>query len=230
MGPLRRLLVIGHDHVAGLGYIGDELKERGFALDQITVVPEERFAQPNVDFTYPDPRSWDGIVSTGAPWPREQTNRWWPREVEFLRTAFDSGVPILGICFGGQLLAEALGGAVKHLDGSRVGWSHIEPVSEGISTGPWFQWHSDQIVPPPTASVLAASADGCEAFADESALGVQFHPEMNLALLRKWLTVAGAGLGRERSCQLLAATAEVEQGDLRERVRELTTSALDVLF
>lgn len=230
MGSPRRLLIVGHDHVAGLGYLGDELQRRGFALEPLTVVPEERFTRPDVDFTYPDPRGWDGIISTGAPWPRNQTTRWWPREIEFLRAALDGGVPVLGVCFGGQLLAEALGGTVRHLDGARIGWSHIDSAMDGLSNGPWFQWHSDQLIPPPTASVLATSADGCEAFADTTAVGIQFHPEMNLALLQKWLSVPGADPESEWSRRLLAATAIVERGDLRQRVDGFTTSVIDLLF
>jgi len=84
-----RTLVIGHDHVAGLGHFGRALEALGFDLHPVTVVPESRFTSPDVSYTYPAHADWDAIIRTGAPWPRSQTQSWWPREVEFLRTSHE---------------------------------------------------------------------------------------------------------------------------------------------
>ena len=227
-----RLLVIGHDHVAGLGHLGGALWGRGLALEQITVVPEAAAGRPDVDFRYPGLGGWDGVVTLGAPWPRERIARWWPREVEFLRAALDAGLPVLGICFGGQLLAEALGGGTEPLERPRIGWSEVDGVGVGGAAygGPWFQWHGEQIVAPPGATVLATSSDGCEAFASGSALGLQFHPEMSHALLRSWLGAPTATLGKERGERLLADTAAQEREGLHERVGRLSDAIVDELW
>ena len=148
------VLVIGHDHVAGLGHLGLELRSRGVRLSPVTVVPESRFSEPEVSFPTLVASDWAGIITLGAPWPRERITSWSGREVDFLRDAHDRGVSILGICFGAQLLTEALGGGTRSLGQTRVGWHHIESAHPKLDPGPWFQWHRDQIEPPEDATVL----------------------------------------------------------------------------
>lgn len=186
-------LVIGHDHLAGLGILEPALTSRDVALDWFRVVSAERFTTPDVDVDFPDPHHrWDMIITLGAGWPRGQIQHWAAKEIKFLRQAHQHGVPILAICFGAQLLAEALGGTTTPLGRSRIGWRTLRPAdSDTVRAGPWFCWNSEQVVEPPAAEVLATSDDGCEAFKVGRSVGVQFHPEMSPALLRTWLS-AGA--------------------------------------
>lgn len=230
MTPRLRTLVIGHDYVAGLGYFGQALDVLGFDLCPVTVVPRSRFTSPNVSFTYPAPADWDAIITTGAPWPRSQTESWWPREVEFLRKSHERGIPTIGICFGGQLLAEALGGGTHPERTERVGWHCIAPHDDGVPEGPWFQWHTDQILPPLQGTVLATSEDGCEAFVLDHSVALQFHPEMNSALLRDWLSVPGMNVQDPRFRQLLAQTAAVDNVPLRQRVSSLARRITDLIL
>lgn len=224
-----RALVVGHDHVAGLGHLGGGLERRGWVLDWFTVVPAERFSRPDVEARFPDPRRWDLIITLGAPWARHDIATWWPAEVGFLREALESDVPVLGICFGAQLLAEAMGGATVSLETAKVGWFEIEPAVDGVPAGPWFHWNGDQLVPPPGATVLARTSDGAAAFAVEGAVGLQFHPEMTEQLLRQWLTVPGSVRGG-RADRLLDAAAEIDGADLPGRVDTLLQTVLDRLF
>lgn len=229
MTPGKRVLVVGHDHVAGLGHVGEGLEQRGWTLEWFTVVPQERFTEPDVEVRFPDPRTWDLVITLGAPWPRRDISTWWPAEVDFLREARASGVPVLGICFGAQLLAEARGGATVGLETPKVGWFEIEPMIDGVPAGPWFHWNGDQLVPPPGATVLARTSDGCAAFAVEGAVGLQFHPEMTEPLLRRWLSVPGSV--RDGSAdRLLDAAAAIDGADLRERVDLLLGTVLARLF
>ena len=102
-----------------------------------------------VDF--PDPTRYDVIVPMGAPWSvydHDLIGAWAVPELDFLRTAHKAGVPVLGICFGGQALAAALGGAVV-LAGARGGLVRSTPTSPAWSRPvPWFQWHHDRWVAP----------------------------------------------------------------------------------
>ena len=230
MAPRLRTLVIGHDHVAGLGYFGQALDALGFDLHPVTVVPECRFTSPNVSYDYPPPADWDAVITVGAPWPRSQTESWWPSEVEFLRKAHEHGIPTIGICFGGQLLTEALGGSTEPARTERVGWYCIAPCDDCVPEGPWFQWHSDQIVPPPRSTVLATSEDGCEAFVLGHSVAIQFHPEMNSALLRDWLSVPGMNAQDEPFRDLLARTVEVDDVVLRRRVSLLARRLTDLIL
>lgn len=182
-----RALVIGHDHIGDPGWIGSALEAAGWSLEPMTVVPEHRFGTPDVDARFPDPAGWDLVVTLGAPWPRTAITTWAPREVELLARAHRLEIPILGVCAGAQLLAEALGGGSAPMGSRRLGWTEVRPVVDDVPAGPWFQWHSDRIVLPPGADLLAGGPDGPEAFRVGTSIGVQFHPEMSAALLERWL-------------------------------------------
>lgn len=222
-----RTLAIGHDHVASLGWVGDALEEFGHHVTMIHVVPESRFDHPNVDFEFPDPSDWDAIVTTGAPWPRELIAAWLPREISFLRRAHDLGIPILGICFGGQLLAEALGGSVRHLESPRIGWSGIYPSHPRIPGGPWFHWNSDQMESPPGAEILATSSSGCEAFACGTSLGLQFHPEMTTELLDDWLAAQGVDHEEPWVRRLREQTGMQDRSRLRQQAADIVRLLFD---
>jgi GMP synthase-like glutamine amidotransferase len=110
---------------------------------------------------------------------------WIAREVAFLRAAHDAGVPVLGICFGAQALAAALGGAVARAPGREIGWVHVDgPPPFG---GRWFSWHEDAFKAPPGATVLGANRQGTQAFTLGHSVGVQFHPEVDEAIVADWL-------------------------------------------
>lgn len=189
-----RALVIGHDHVASVEHVAEALRERGYQIATHTVVPEHRFDCPEVDAVFPDVDGVDLVIILGAPWPRERIAEWAAREVAFLDRAARGGVAVLGICFGAQLLAEALGGGTRPLGETRIGWRRIR-AGEGVPEGPWFHWHTDQLVPPDEAAVLAESDDGVAAFRLGRCAGVQFHPEMTPGLLERWLALPGGPPG-----------------------------------
>ncbi|MEQ3553644.1 type 1 glutamine amidotransferase [Pseudonocardia nematodicida] len=220
----RRALVIGHDHVAGLGLLESVLRSSGIDLTWLTVVPADRVDSPDVDVAFPEPRAWDLVITLGAPWPRDRIRGWAAAETGFLRRAHDGGVPVLAICFGAQLLAEALGGTTRPLGRSRIGWRDVRPAAgSGLPAGPWFCWNSDQLVPPGEATVLATSDDGCEAFRLGTSVGLQFHPEMSATLLDDWFTLGVPdGLDVEH---LRAVTARRERRS-SAAVRQLLRAAL----
>ncbi|MBC3190979.1 gamma-glutamyl-gamma-aminobutyrate hydrolase family protein [Pseudonocardia sp. C8] len=83
---------------------------------RLTVVSADRFDTPGRRGQLPrPPRHGDLIMTLGAPWPRERIRAWAAAETAFLRQAHEAGTPILAICFGAQLLAEALGGTTRPL-------------------------------------------------------------------------------------------------------------------
>ena len=95
--------------------LGEAFTDCGFDVSTFTVVPAERVEAPAHDVTFPDPTGYDVIVPLGARWPvyDEALQRTWVgAETRLVRDAADAGVALLGVCFGGQLLAQAFGGSV----------------------------------------------------------------------------------------------------------------------
>ena len=91
--------------------------------------PPSGSTTPAGDVTFPDPTGYDVIVPLGARWPvyddaLRQT--WVGAEMQMVRDAADAGVPMLGVCFGGQLLAQAFGGSVARSATPEIGWYDVD--------------------------------------------------------------------------------------------------------
>ncbi len=199
-----RVLFIQHDHCSPTGSVGDRFADRGYDVTEFLVVPADRFEDPGVDVSFPDPGSFDVIVPMGAPWSaydHERIGSWLIPELELLRTAQERGIPVFGICFGGQALALALGGRVEAAERPEIGWYEIETSHPDlIEPGPWLEYHYDRWHPPAGARSLARTGIAPQAFVIGSSLAVQFHPEATPAVLECWLDnggyadLAGAGI------------------------------------
>jgi GMP synthase-like glutamine amidotransferase len=120
---------------------------------------------------------------------------WIGPERRLVELAVDDGVPVLGVCFGGQLLAEVLGGTVTRASRPEVGWRLLETLDESvIAAGPWLDWHEDAFTCPPGAEPVAATEVSLHAFVQGPHTGVQFHPEVTRAVVDGWI-----GDARERA-------------------------------
>ncbi|UYN84831.1 MAG: type 1 glutamine amidotransferase [Microcella sp.] len=196
-----RVLFIQHDHVSPLGPVGERFAQLGFDIDTHLVVPEESFSSPNVATEFPDRGDYDVLVPLGAPWGAWDDaciGRWLLPEISWLRDAVSGGMPVLGICFGGQLVARAMGGSVSPAPRAEIGWTSIWSDQPSlVGNGPWFQFHYDRWAVPPGAVELARTPAASQAFTIESTLAVQFHPELDAAGLQGWLDWGGASKIRE---------------------------------
>jgi GMP synthase-like glutamine amidotransferase len=187
-----RALVVNHDKYSLPGMVGDRLEHHGFELVDLVVV--EDIHHPVSDVPFPDPRDYDVVVPMGSPWSvydTETIGTWIGREVDMLRAAVEADVPVLGVCFGGQALAAALGATVEKSPAPEIGWFQIESsVPDLIADGPWFQWHFDRFELPDGATALAHGPMGIQAFRIGPHLGLQFHPEITADVLAPWLDFA----------------------------------------
>ncbi len=188
-----RALFLEHDHVSPPGPVADRFRQRGYEVIEKVVVPPDRFMSPNVGFEFPDPCDFDVIVPMGAPWGAwdDQTiGNWLLPEIEWLRHADSQEIPVLGICFGGQLLARAHGGSVAPAPRPEIGWSTVWSAVPQLS-GPWFQFHSDRWETPPEAAELARNSRASQAFSLRKNLALQFHPEVVGQTLMDWINLGG---------------------------------------
>lgn len=115
-------------------------------------------------------------------------------EKEFLAAAVAEGVPVLGLCLGGQLLADALGGRAYLADRPEIVYGAVEcvdqddPVGRALASGPVVRFHQDTWSTPDDAKVLATGGGFDQAFRKGSALAVQPHPEAAQSELQAWAT------------------------------------------
>ena len=149
---------------------------------------------------------------------------WVGDEMQLMRDAAAGGTALLGVCFGGQLLAQTFGGTVSRSQSPEIGWYDVASDRPDIVPGgPWFQWHFDRWTLPPGATEIARTASTSQAFVLGKAMALQFHPEVDADLLKLWLAadrdddVLTAGLTHD---ELLTRTAELAV-DTGSRIRGL---------
>lgn len=226
----RKVLFLYNDPTAPEALLGEVFAESGFDVCTFSVVPSDRPDDPVLDVALPDPLGYDVIVPLGARWAAyDDTVPWIADEMEMLRRALAGGAGILGVCFGGQLLARALGGTVGRSPAPEIGWCDVHSDDASlIPGGPWFQWHFDRLTPPPNATEVARNGSATQAFVLGRAMGVQFHPEVDVALVDQWIDEDHGGdmtrLGLDAG-DLRARTAELA-GDAARRLRLLVQGFL----
>jgi GMP synthase-like glutamine amidotransferase len=164
-------------------------------------------------------------------WEDDRIGNWLLPELEYVRSAHNAGKPILGICFGGQLMARALGGSVARGPRSELGWHVIVSDEPGlIDKGPWFQYHWDRWTLPPKAKEIARSPIASQAFVCGRTLALQFHPEVDREVLDQWFTlddscveVTHEGLDHK----LLLEQTSYEEESAETRAAKLVDNFLD---
>jgi GMP synthase (glutamine-hydrolysing) len=126
----------------------------------------------------------DGVVMTGSRSSVYWDEPWIADLLDWVEAAAERDLPMLGICYGHQVLAESLGGRVEPMDDVEIGYREIQrtradPLFAGVAD-PFvaFETHSDRVTElPPGATLLAENDRGVQAFRHGDRWGVQFHPE-----------------------------------------------------
>jgi GMP synthase (glutamine-hydrolysing) len=223
---MKRAVVIEHDPSISLGNLEPVLIEAGYAIE----VVDARHADLNaIDATAPDL-----VVVLGNDHGVYEKNEreYIAAEEKWLADRLAAERPTLGVCFGAQIMASALGGEVYKGDSTQIGYRSVTPTPAGENSPvsafegvPVVQWHGDTFTLPESVTRLAGSSDyDNEAFAiDNWALAVQFHPEVTPEMFGEWLedgreSVEAQGLSE---VQLLA-----EHQKLNERMQAASAQML----
>jgi GMP synthase-like glutamine amidotransferase len=182
-----RGVVFEAQHDAPTGLLGDWASRRDIALD---VVATEGGALPDVQaYSFAVVLGSSASLAAGTP-------AWADDVLAWLRAADAVCLPVLGICFGAQALAAALGGSVHRLAAPEIGWVDVATAdADRVPAGPWLAWHEDGLRPPPLAYELASNAFGTQAFCLRRHLAVQFHPEVTADIVEGWARSPGSRLG-----------------------------------
>lgn len=173
-----------------MGYFRDLFRNDGIGIDY-----QELFR----DAAIRDLKNYQGLILMGGPMNVDQVDEYPFLKIddEYIAAGLELGLPMMGFCLGGQLLAKGLGAEVKRNPKPELGWYELElttPHPSGIFKGfparcHVFQWHRYTFGIPPGAIRLAGSGV-CEnqAFSwDERVFGFQFHLEMTAEMVAEWL-------------------------------------------
>jgi GMP synthase (glutamine-hydrolysing) len=186
-----RVLAIVHQPDAGPGVFAEAIAERG---DDLDTWPIAEVAEPPSS-----PRDYDAVLTFGGSMDtyQDQEYPWLSREKALLAALLQTDVPLMGVCLGAQLVAEAAGPSAQRASRPEIGWHEVEVTPDGAEDpllaplAPGFiafQWHSFEAPLPPGATALARSAVCLQAYRiGEVVWGIQFHAEVSDADAHQWI-------------------------------------------
>ncbi|MEC4848812.1 MAG: type 1 glutamine amidotransferase [Nitrosarchaeum sp.] len=178
------VLIVHNTRIEGSGYLGELLQKDGFLIDSVNA-KHEKLPEKNYSL----------IVILGAPESANDNFAYLHAEQRLIKKTVESDTPLLGICLGSQLIAKTFGGKVYPGPQKEIGFYHdlkIDSNSKLFSgfTNPFtaFHWHGDTFDLPEKAIRLAYSKNySNQAFQIGSAVGLQFHMEVNAEMINLWL-------------------------------------------
>ena len=157
----------------------------------------------------PEHTDFDGVVITGSRASVYWDEPWISPLIDYVASVAEADVPILGVCYGHQVLAEALGGRVAGMDDFEIGYNTVTHQPDELFSGidssfTAFTTHGDTVVElPPEATLLAENEYGVHAFRQGHCWGVQFHPEYDMETARTVTEGKRERLGDEQVDQVL---------------------------
>ena len=178
------VLLVQNTRIEGSGYLGELLSNDGFDITSINAKHE---TIPNKKFSL--------VVVLGAPESANDNLPYLVEEQKLIRHSVNCNIPVLGICLGSQLIAKTFGAKVYKGPTKEIGFYHDLMISNNSKLfdgfkNPFsvFHWHGDTFDLPAGATRLALSENyPNQAFQYKSAIGLQFHLEVNTQMVNLWL-------------------------------------------
>ncbi|MDC0605602.1 type 1 glutamine amidotransferase [Nitrosopumilus sp.] len=178
------VLLVQNTRIEGSGYLGELLSNDGFDITSINAkhetIPEKKFSL---------------VVILGAPESANDNLPYLIEEQKLIKNSVNADIPVLGICLGSQLIAKTFGAKVYKGPTKEIGFYHDLMISNNSKLfvgfkNPFsvFHWHGDTFDLPTGATRLALSKNyPNQAFQYKSAIGLQFHLEVNTQMVNLWL-------------------------------------------
>lgn len=189
---MKPIAVIRNEPDAPAGYLGTTLDRLG--IDWYTV-------KADAGDPMPSPSAVGGVAVLGGAMGAydEDEYPFLIDEKRLLASCTRDGVPVLGICLGCQILADAIGGRAYLADTAEVVFAPIEsttagrrdPVVSAMAGHRVVRFHRDTFAAPPGATILATGGGFIQAFRVGASIGIQPHPEVTPVLLASWLADEG---------------------------------------
>lgn len=190
---MARILVLQHDDTQGPGRLGATLRDHGFQLDVRRVTP----TSPKD----PIPTDLDGvhgIIALGGAHSTLDNTPSLDAERALIRAAHEKQLPVVGICLGHQLVAQALGGTVSKAEVPEIGFKTVtipagpaqtETINAGIAwSSPRFQYHFDEVSTPPPDALVLWKSEACAVQAyrvGHRTFGFQGYPEYDRSQMER---------------------------------------------
>ncbi len=171
------------------------------------------------------PDAYSGLVFMGGPMSVNDPLPWIEQELSLIRAAIARGIPVLGHCLGGQLMAKTLGAEITRNPQKEIGWGKVEVLDNPVA-GEWFghlknftsfHWHGETFgIPVGATRILASAACAHQAFALGPHLGMQCHVEMTRDMIEEWCHI-----GADEIAAHPCATVQQPADMLRQAANDL---------
>lgn len=217
-----RVVVLAHRDIAQeLGHLEPWLDEHSYVIERVYRGDEELIDNADLLIVMGSPSS---VAAGHLLAPAE-------KEISMVREWVATGRPYLGLCFGAQVLAKALGGEVNRLE--RTFRDYVDCTS-GLASevsfeGPWVVWHDDAITAPPGAEVFARLPHADLAFRAGNAWGFQPHIEVTPASLQRMAIALGAPEAAYEPLVAALAADEIGLRPARARVAQFLEAAFGTI-
>ncbi|MEO5675909.1 MAG: type 1 glutamine amidotransferase [Usitatibacter sp.] len=180
-------------------------------------------------------QAFSGLAFMGGPMSANDELPWTQPVLALMRDAVGHGVPVIGHCLGGQMLARALGGKVSRNPVKEIGWNPVQvegtPLArewfgDDVSQFTTFQWHGDTFtIPPGGERILTGAHCANQAYVvDGRHLGLQCHVEMTPEMIASWID-SGSGEVRANLASPAVQPVEAIQEEMPAKLPELNRTA-----
>lgn len=221
---MKPIAIFRHFRTEGPGYFATFLDSHSIPWRLVRI--DENEAVPE------GPEGFSGFVFMGGPMSVTDPLPWIEPSCALIRAAVVAGLPVLGHCLGGQLIAKALGGTITRNPVKEIGWGPVRVLEHPVARD-WFgdlagfetfHWHGETFSIPPGATRLLESAHCAnQAYGLGKVFGMQCHVEMTEEMIRQWCIDGAAEIAASDS--LAVQAPEVMQAGMAPRVAALNAVA-----